>query len=46
LANDLERYLDHRPIEARAPSALYIARKFARRHRALVTPPRRSPCSR
>lgn len=35
-AADLERYLDHRPIEARAPSALYIARKFARRHRALV----------
>ena len=37
LANDLERYLDHRPIEARAPSALYIAGKFARRNRALVT---------
>ncbi len=37
LAADLERYLDHRPILARAPSALYIARKFARRHRALVT---------
>lgn len=36
LAADLERYLDHRPIEARAPSALYIAGKFARRHRALV----------
>ena len=35
-AADLERYLDHRPIEARAPSALYIAGKFARRHRALV----------
>ena len=36
LAADLERYLDHRPILARAPSAFYIARKFARRHRALV----------
>jgi tetratricopeptide (TPR) repeat protein len=36
LAADLDRYLDHRPIEARAPSALYIAGKFARRHRALV----------
>lgn len=36
LAADLERYLEHRPILARAPSAFYIARKFARRHRALV----------
>ncbi len=36
LAADLERYLDHRPIEARAPSVLYIAGKFARRNRALV----------
>ncbi|MBK6434421.1 MAG: serine/threonine protein kinase [Rhodanobacteraceae bacterium] len=36
-ASDLERFLDDRPIEARAPSALYIAGKFARRHRALVT---------
>lgn len=36
LAADLERYLDHRPIEARAPSALYIAAKFTRRHRTLV----------
>ena len=33
-ASDLERFLDDRPIEARAPSALYIAGKFARRHRA------------
>lgn len=32
-ADDLQRVLDHEPIAARPPSALYRARKFARRHR-------------
>ena len=33
LAADLRRYLEGRPIEARPGSALYRARKYARRHR-------------
>jgi eukaryotic-like serine/threonine-protein kinase len=36
LAEDIERYLDSRPILARAPSTLYLMRKFARRNRTLV----------
>ena len=36
LAADIERYLTDQPITARAPSATYHLRKFARRHRALV----------
>ena len=32
-ANDLRRYLDHRPILARADSRIYRLRKYARRHR-------------
>jgi serine/threonine-protein kinase len=32
LARDIERYLDGRPIEARADSVVYVARKFLRRH--------------
>jgi WD40 repeat protein/predicted Ser/Thr protein kinase len=36
LAADLRRHLNHEPIRARPPSALYQLRKFARRHRALV----------
>jgi serine/threonine-protein kinase len=32
LADDLRRHLDHRPIAARADSALYRLRKFARRN--------------
>jgi WD40 repeat protein/predicted Ser/Thr protein kinase len=36
LAADLRRWLDHEPIQARPPSALYHFRKFARRHKALV----------
>lgn len=35
-AADLERYLDQRPIEARPPTAAYVARLFVRRHRALA----------
>lgn len=36
LAADLRRYAEHRPVQARQPSALYRARKFTRRRRALV----------
>jgi tetratricopeptide (TPR) repeat protein len=36
LEADLRRFLDHRPIEARPPSAIYLLGKFARRHRLLV----------
>lgn len=36
LAADIERHLDSRPIEARPPTPLYIAGRFARRHAALV----------
>jgi serine/threonine protein kinase/Tfp pilus assembly protein PilF len=37
LAADLARYRDHRPIEARPPSAAYRLGKFTRRHRVAVT---------
>jgi eukaryotic-like serine/threonine-protein kinase len=37
LASDIERYLTDEPITARPPSATYHLRKFARRHKALVT---------
>jgi predicted Ser/Thr protein kinase len=36
LAADLRRWLAHKPILARPPSALYHLRKFARRHKALA----------
>jgi len=36
LAADVRRYLNHEPIAARPPSALYQFSKFARRNRALV----------
>ena len=36
LADDLQRFLDSRPVEATPPSALYRARKFAVRNRVLV----------
>jgi WD40 repeat protein len=36
LAADLRRWLDHEPVRARPPTALYHLRKFARRHTALV----------
>jgi eukaryotic-like serine/threonine-protein kinase len=36
LAADVRRHLNHEPIRARPPSALYHLRKFARRHTALV----------
>ncbi len=36
LADDLTRYLDHRPILARPPSGWYLASKFVRRNRVGV----------
>jgi tetratricopeptide (TPR) repeat protein len=36
LAEDLRRFLEHRPIVARPAGVLYRFGKFARRHRALV----------
>jgi hypothetical protein len=36
LAEDIRRFLAHRPIEARRPSPVYLARRFARRNRVLV----------
>ena len=36
LGADIERYLRDEPILARPPSAWYVTRKFARRHRGLV----------
>ncbi|QDT73403.1 serine/threonine-protein kinase [Lacipirellula limnantheis] len=36
LAADVRRYLDHEPVEAAAPSLIYLARKFVRRHRGRV----------
>jgi non-specific serine/threonine protein kinase/serine/threonine-protein kinase len=33
LAADIERHLEHQPVVARPPSAVYKARKFVRRHR-------------
>ncbi|MCU0867787.1 MAG: serine/threonine-protein kinase [Planctomycetes bacterium] len=36
LADDLRRHLTHVPIQARPPTATYVVRRFARRHRGLV----------
>lgn len=36
LADDLRRFLDDRPIQARPPSMVHQVRLFARRHRAVV----------
>ena len=36
LADDLRRYLDHRPVLARPDSLAYRARKYVRRHRAAL----------
>jgi len=35
-ADDIRRYLDHRPITAKPASASYQFKKFARRHKVLV----------
>ena len=37
LAQDLQRFLDHEPVQARPASFGYRARKFVRKHRAAVT---------
>jgi serine/threonine protein kinase len=37
LAADIERYLHHEPVLAQTPSRAYRFRKYARRHRALLT---------
>jgi tetratricopeptide (TPR) repeat protein/tRNA A-37 threonylcarbamoyl transferase component Bud32 len=37
LAADIERYLRHEPVVAQTPSRAYRFRKYARRHRALLT---------
>jgi len=37
LGADLERYLANEPVEARPPTTVYRARKFARRNRGLMT---------
>jgi serine/threonine protein kinase/Flp pilus assembly protein TadD len=36
LADDLRRFLEHRPVQARRPSLVQRARKWARRHRTGV----------
>jgi non-specific serine/threonine protein kinase/serine/threonine-protein kinase len=36
LAEDVRRYLDHRPITARPPSVSYLTAQLVRRHRALT----------
>ena len=36
LANDLENYLENRPIQARPPTVRYVLTLFVRRHRALT----------
>ena len=36
LAQDLRRYLNHEPIQARPPSAMYQFRRFVRRNRPLA----------
>jgi eukaryotic-like serine/threonine-protein kinase len=37
LALDIKRHLDHEPVIARPPSAVYRMQKFARRNRLMVT---------
>ena len=36
LADDVQRFLQHRPVEASPPSTSYRVRKFVRRHRVAV----------
>ena len=36
LAADVQRYLEHKPVLARAPSAAYVLGKFVRRHRFVL----------
>jgi len=37
LALDIQRHLDHRPVAAHAPDAVYRLRKYLRRHRTSTT---------
>ena len=37
LAADVRRFLAEEPVEARPPSAAYRFRKFARRHKVVLT---------
>ncbi|MHC4954862.1 MAG: serine/threonine protein kinase, partial [Planctomycetota bacterium] len=37
LADDIDRYLENRPVEAGPPSVVYRARKFARRNRGALS---------
>ncbi len=37
LAQDLERHLQHEPVQARPPSTVYRVQKFARRNKVIVT---------
>jgi serine/threonine protein kinase len=36
LREDIERYLNHEPVTARAPSTFYLLRSWVRRHRVLT----------
>ena len=36
LAADIQRFLNNEPVTARPPSAAYVARKYAQRHKALL----------
>ena len=36
MAEDLQRFLQHKPVEARAPSMAYLTMRFTRRHRGPV----------
>lgn len=36
LADDLQRWIEHRPVEAMPPTRLYALRKWLRRHRGLA----------
>jgi hypothetical protein len=36
LAEDLQRFLQHKPVEARSPSMAYVMMRFTRRHRGPV----------
>jgi eukaryotic-like serine/threonine-protein kinase len=35
-AEDIRRFLNHRPVTAAAPSTIYVLKKYARRHRASI----------
>jgi len=37
LADDVRRYVQHEPVLARPASSLYLAKKYIRKHRGLVT---------